>query len=98
MIAVEVRGNPKKFNCKKCVNNHHCDDDYLVNGSIGPAGHYIFSIPDIIESKVCLLPMLTDQTYALIRLSRHYKNNMLPVSGGILEQPNYFLQAIDILG
>ncbi|MBI5427543.1 MAG: hypothetical protein HZA02_04600 [Nitrospinae bacterium] len=33
----------------------------------------------------------------MFRLYRHYKNGFLPVSGGILDQTNPFLQAMEIV-
>ena len=51
----------------------------------------------MIESKVCLLPMVTPQSQYLIRLYTHYKNRLLPHSGGLLEQPNFYLEAMETL-
>jgi len=57
----------------------------------------MFEIPGVIESKTCFLPMITDNTGNYLRLYQHYKNHLLPFSGGILEQPNLFLQVMEIL-
>jgi len=42
--------------------------------------------------------MISEKTYTLIRLHKHYKNNHLAFPGGLLQQPNYYLQAMEILG
>jgi len=65
--------------------------------SRGPAGFNVFTIPGVIESKTCLLPLVTDKSWALLGLYRHYKNKILPYGGGILEQPNYYMQAMETL-
>jgi len=33
----------------------------------------------------------------LLRLYKHYKNNILPFAGGILDQPNVFQEAMEII-
>lgn len=54
-------------------------------------------IRGVIESRTCLLPMITPQSQYLIRLHQHYKNGVLPHAGGLLEQPSYFIEAMEIL-
>lgn len=51
----------------------------------------------MVESNTCLLPMITDRSHTYIRLYRHYKNGLLPLAGGVLEQPNTYLQAMEII-
>ncbi|MBL1293069.1 MAG: hypothetical protein COB61_004270 [Thiotrichales bacterium] len=41
--------------------------------------------------------MITTQTQTLIRLYRHYNNGVLPLSGGILDQPHSFTHAMEVL-
>ena len=89
--------NPDEFNCNKCKKNHHCDENGEWPGSIGPAGYAMFTIKGVIDSNVCLKPMVTTHTYALIRLFKHYKNGILAKKGGVLSQPNYYLEAMEIL-
>lgn len=52
----------------------------------------------IIESKTCLLPMVTDESRFMLRMYGHYTRNILPYEGGLLAQPNYFAEAMEILG
>lgn len=51
----------------------------------------------MLESRTCLLPMVTAQSTYLLRLHGHYKRRFLPYAGGILEQPAYFAEAMEIL-
>jgi len=51
----------------------------------------------IMESSICLLPMLTDQSRYLRWLHQNYQQGHYPFSGGLLEQPNLYLQAMRIL-
>jgi hypothetical protein len=51
----------------------------------------------VIESRTCLLPMITPQSQFLLRLHGHYKNQVLPFAGGLLEQPHYYAEAMEIL-
>lgn len=94
---MEVRRHAKDFNCAKCPRNHHCDTTGEWPGSRGPAGYDLHEIPGVIVSRVCLLPMITNETTALITLHTHYKNRLLPFDGGLLNQPHYYLQAMELL-
>jgi len=50
------------------------------------------------EFKTCLLPMITDESRLLLRLHSHYKRSVLMVPDkGPLEQPNGYLQAMELL-
>ncbi len=51
----------------------------------------------VFQSRTCLLPMITPDSYFLLRLHGHYKNALLPYSGGVLDQPNFYLEAMEIL-
>jgi hypothetical protein len=57
----------------------------------------VWVIPGVIESKTCLLPMITPQSMALIALYRHYQNRCLPYAGGLLDQPNAYTEAMQLL-
>jgi hypothetical protein len=52
----------------------------------------------VIESNTCLLPMITDQSRFLLRMHTHYENRVLPYQGGILDQPNYYIEAMEVIG
>lgn len=50
-----------------------------------------------IESNTCFLPMVTPQSRFLLRMYQHYRNRLLPYPGGLLSQPNYYLEAMEII-
>jgi len=79
------------------MRNHHCDEDKAWSGSIGPASIEIHEIPGVLKSKTCLLPMVTDFSVELNQLYKHYKNQILPLSGGLFDQPKAYSQAMSIL-
>lgn len=89
--------NPSDFNCNKCKRHHHCDVDGEWPDSQGASIINICSIEGVIESKVCLLPLITDRSRLFLNLHKHYKNNYLPFSGGLMDQPQLFLEAMEIL-
>ncbi len=74
------------MNCQQ----RNCDDN-------NPAGFPRWSIPNVIESNICLLPMVTAQTRRLLKLHQHYSNGLMLVSGGVIDQPNFYLQAMEII-
>lgn len=96
-----MRDNQEDFNCDAC-NHKHCDIDKKIPGSNGPAGFDMWQIKSgnkiIMESNICPLPMITQRTLYMISLHKHYKNSVLPCSGGLLDQPNYYLQVMELLG
>lgn len=49
----------------------------------------------VIESRTCLLPMITPQSSFLLRMYRHYEKNVMPTAGGILDQANYYVDAME---
>lgn len=51
----------------------------------------------MLESRTCLLPMITPASRFFVRLYRHYKNKILPYAGGILEQPQLYVEAMEVL-
>lgn len=58
----------------------------------------MFVIEDIgLESRTCLLPMITDESRQMLQLFTHYKNGVLPFSGGILDQPAAFGEAMALV-
>lgn len=75
----------------------HCDIDGSLPGSIGPAPYVKFKIPGVIESKTCLLPLVDSQTWDILSMYKHYRNGLLPYSGGVLEQPNAYLVAMELI-
>lgn len=52
----------------------------------------------MIESEVCLLPMVTETSRTLLELYAHYKAGFLPFAGGLLDQPAAFSDAMTVIG
>lgn len=48
----------------------------------------------MIESRICLLPMVQPWAHKLMTLYRHYRLGRYPFSGGLLEQPNFYIEAM----
>lgn len=57
----------------------------------------MWAIEGVIESSICLLPMITPRTQYLIDLYGHYKRGYLYRAGGIGDQPNYYNNSMSIL-
>jgi len=56
-----------------------------------------WGVENVIESDVCLLPMISDLSSRYMRLYHHYKNGLLPISGGLLDQSSMYLEAMEII-
>ena len=41
--------------------------------------------------------MITQQSKLLLSLYQHYSNGVLLKSGGVFDQPNFYMQAMEIL-
>lgn len=41
--------------------------------------------------------MITASSHRFLRLHTHYKNGFLPEAGGICDQPNLYLEAMEFL-
>ena len=58
----------------------------------------MFVIAEIgLESRTCLLPMITHLSRQMLNLYGHYQAHVLPMSGGVLEQPNIYTEAMQII-
>lgn len=57
----------------------------------------MWEIHSVIISNVCLKPMITDTSLSYLTLYRHYKNNILPFGGGIMDQPYKYRLAMEII-
>lgn len=66
-------------------------------GSRGAASYDLHEVKGVIKSKTCLLPMVTDLSRDLLVLGRHYHSGKLAFSGGLLEQPNLYLEAMELI-
>ena len=89
-MAAHVAAYWKKFQCATCTWGRHCDES-------NPAPFAQWSIPGVIESRTCLLPMITDDSHRWLRLHRHYANHILPHAGGLCDQPHGYIQALEVL-
>lgn len=56
-----------------------------------------FAIPGVIESRTCFLPMVTAASREWLRLHMDWKAGYLPWSGGTLEQPAAFREAMQLI-
>lgn len=57
----------------------------------------MFGIKGVIESRTCLLPMVTEQSWYMLELFEHYQAKHLYTDGGLRNQPNYYLKAMHVL-
>lgn len=85
-----VLQNRSKFDCNNCTWGRHCD-------ASNPAPIKKWVIPDYFESDICFLPMITDRSLFFIRLANHYRRGILFDSGGLMRQPNAYLEAMDLI-
>ena len=93
-----MAANNNRFNCKECKWGRYCDEDMIWPGSKGPSPiKGKFTIKGVIESEICFLPMITEQSNFMLRLYIHYRNKILPFEGGLLNQPNKYLSAMEII-
>lgn len=101
LIAVEVLRNREQFDCEHCPWGRHCDTTYEWPGSRGPASHAQWVVTlngrTQVESRTCLLPMVEPEIAELVQLHGFYRDGLLPFSGGVLEQPAYYLEAMRLV-
>ena len=84
----------ENFNCAQCRFGHHCDDAGAMPGSRGPAPYPIWTIAGVVESRVCLLPLVSAASREWLRLHADWKAGFLPFAGGAMEQPAAYREAI----
>ncbi len=93
-MAATVALHPKDFNCKNCQWGRHCDET-------NPHSYDAFKITlyeDIIyEGRVCPKGSIRPFERQMLALHTHYKNGLLPFSGGLLDQPHIFSEAMLII-
>jgi len=80
-----------------------CDIDKQWPGSVGPAPIPKFSVThrgqELLENPhVCPVPLISPLSYKLLSLYKHYDKQLLPFSGGVLDQPNIYIEAMEIIG
>ena len=99
-MAAEVVANQQQgyLICETCK-RRHCDETRTIPGSIGPAPIPFKHVGIInIETCICILPQVTEFSWLMVRLYRHYKRGHLwaPMLG-LMEQPNIYLRAMELL-
>ena len=87
---MEVQANRKEFDCVNCIYGRHCDES-------NPAAYPQWVIPGVIESRTCLLPMVTSFSKEMLRIYPHWDRGVMPFPGSLYEQPNIVLQAMEII-
>lgn len=87
----------KDFNCATCW-HRNCDADKSKPGSNGAALFARWKIDGVGELKTCPLPMITPFSSFMSSLSQHYRDGHLVEAGGILDQPNLYLESMRIFG
>ena len=101
MIAAAITANPHDYDCARCAAKH-CDTDRRLPESIGPAAFDEFVIyssvqgePPIYEANTCPLPTVGAGIWSLFRLYRLFEKGVLFTAGGVSDQPNVYLDAMD---
>jgi hypothetical protein len=86
-MACAVAREPDNFPCESCG----CINGRQVDGSR-------WRIPEAgIISDVCFRRSLTPFSVQMMDLYRHYENGLLPVAGGLLDQPFAYLRAMSVI-
>lgn len=57
----------------------------------------MFNINDEIISDTCFRPMITAESHFYLKQYNRYKNNTFLMGGGWLDQPNAYIQAMEII-
>lgn len=97
--------NAKDFNCDACQNHHHCTstiNDPQWPKSKGAAPFNILEIEGVIDSDVCLKPLITVESYEWIKLYDQFKKGRYPFGdkyygSGLYEQPHRYRQAMEVI-
>lgn len=94
MIAVEVSAHRHDFDCANCSQKndrgHFCDDS-------NPAPFATWIIPGLIESKICLLPMVTAFSWEMLRLYPFWDKGVMPFPGSFYQQPQIIVEAMRVI-
>lgn len=86
---------PAEFDCENC-NHRYCGEG--VANSNGSAPYNKWTVKGVGNFKSCLLPMITEESNIYLRLHRHYSKGILIMAGGLLDQPNKYLEAMEMIG
>ena len=88
MWAVNVAAHPKEFDCNAC-SMKHCTEE-TKSPSV------LWNI-DGDDFKVCPKGLVTHASSEWLRYYAHYMNNILPTSGGLLQQTAKFVKAMELI-
>jgi hypothetical protein len=87
-LTAAVFGEPKNYPCGSCS----CDAD----GRDPDGGTW--TIAGVIEqSPICLRRLITQRSLFLFDLYGHYKRGVLPVAGGLFDQPHVYYRAMTVI-
>lgn len=87
--------NAKDFDCATC-SHRYCGEG--IKGSNGIAPYKKWKIDGIGYLSSCPLPTITDESNFYLRMHKHYAHGILMLSGGLLDQPNKYLEAMELIG
>jgi hypothetical protein len=89
----------KDFDCERCQWGHHCTEEPMQAWprSVGPAPYPMFVMDGVIESRTCLKPMVRPEARAMIKLYPYYLDGHLARAGGVLDQPNAYIEAMGVI-
>jgi len=103
-MAIEIMKAPEQFKCKTC-RERYCDAERRLPGSLGRAPIPLWVVADpaggdipLIESDTCLLPMVDESTWYLFRLHKLFEKGVLYQTGGLMDQPNRYIEAMFAIG
>ncbi|HKQ24087.1 MAG TPA: hypothetical protein VJT81_06560 [Burkholderiales bacterium] len=84
----------RPFNCSRCTWGRHCDESRPAPFK---QWHFTYQGETVFHSRTCPLPLITAASNSLVRLYRHYKAGRYPFGGGLLEQPNAYIEAMEVI-
>lgn len=74
------------------------EDQEIPAGQEAPLSRWVTASGAIeLRSRVCFLPMVTQETEELVRLNAFWQQRLMPFAGGLLDQPNGFLRAMEVI-
>ena len=92
IIAVEVQRDLKHFDCGNCLYGRACETGVLPEGIRG------WEFDGVGELHECPRSLLTTESTSMLRLFPHYfERGIMPFAGGLMDQPNGFVQAMEII-
>ncbi|MBY6104907.1 hypothetical protein KUW19_00225 [Ferrimonas balearica] len=88
-MAVAVALDPKGFDCATCP-HRHCSED-------NPAPFAMWRIDGVGELTVCPKGQITPRSDLYLQLFPHYRAGYLAHAGGVMDQPEPYLQAMSLI-